>query len=82
MSHYVECQTEFRDPAALVAALVECGFEESQIEVHDQAVSLCGHPATVTCAYRPDDRSKRHKLVKSCCENQLASRCSGKAENQ
>ena len=39
MSHFVECQTEFRDPQALVAALVECGFEEPQIEIHQDAVT-------------------------------------------
>ena len=48
MSHFVECQTEFRDPAALVAALVECGFSESQIEAHEQAVPLYGYPMGFT----------------------------------
>ena len=47
MSHFVECQTEFRDPLALVAALVECGFEESQIEVHQEAVPLYGYQGDV-----------------------------------
>jgi hypothetical protein len=47
MSHFVECQTEFRDPQALVAALVECGFAESQIEVHQQAVALHGYQGDV-----------------------------------
>jgi hypothetical protein len=47
MSHFVECQTEFRDRAALVAALVECGFPESQIEVHEQAVPLYGYRGDV-----------------------------------
>jgi len=47
MSHFVECQTEFRDPQALVAALVECGFQESQIEVHAEAVSLYGYQGDV-----------------------------------
>ena len=47
MSHFVECQTEFRDPQALIAALIECGFEESQIEVHDQAVPLYGYQGDV-----------------------------------
>ena len=42
MSHFVECQTEFRDPASLVAALVECGFPKDQIEVHEQSVALYG----------------------------------------
>ena len=43
MSHFVECQTEFRDPQALVVALIECGFEAAQIEVHEQAVPLYGY---------------------------------------
>ena len=43
MSHFVECQTEFRDPQALAAALVECGFQESHIEFHEQAVPLFGY---------------------------------------
>ena len=47
MSHFVECQTEFRDPVALVAALVECGFPEDQIEVHDQPVALYGYQGDV-----------------------------------
>jgi hypothetical protein len=47
MSHFVECQTEYRDQAALVAALVECGFPESQIEVHEQAVPLYGYKGDV-----------------------------------
>ena len=47
MSHFVECQTEFRDPQALVAALVECGFTESQIEIHQDAVPLYGYKGDV-----------------------------------
>ena len=47
MSHFVECQTEFRDPLALVAALVECGLEESQTEVHPEAVPLYGYQGDV-----------------------------------
>jgi len=47
MSHFVECQTEFRDPAALVAALVECGFPQAQIEIHDQPVPLYGYQGDV-----------------------------------
>ena len=42
MSHLVECQTEFRDQQALVAALVELGFQESQVQVHAEAVPLYG----------------------------------------
>jgi len=55
MSHYVECQTEFHDPQALVAALTECGFDESQIEVHQEAVPLYG--------YRGDVRPQRAHIV-------------------
>ena len=51
MSHYVECQTEFRDPQALVAALIECGFTQEQIEVHAEAVPLSG--------YRGDQRAQQ-----------------------
>ena len=47
MSHFVECQTEFRDPQALIAALIECGFEESQIEVYAEAVPLYGYQGDV-----------------------------------
>ena len=47
MSHFVECQTEFRDPIALVAALIECGFSEDQIEVHSEAVPLYGYQGDV-----------------------------------
>jgi hypothetical protein len=47
MSHFVECQTEFRDPQALVAALNECGFAAEQIEMHDQAVPLYGYQGDV-----------------------------------
>ena len=43
MSHFVECQTEFRDPQALVAALIECGFTADQIEIHEQAQPLYGY---------------------------------------
>ena len=47
MSHFVECQTEFHDAQALVAALIECGFEENQIEVHAEAVPLYGYQGDV-----------------------------------
>ena len=55
MSHFVECQTEFRDPEALVAALVESGFQVSQIEVHDEATALYG--------YQGDVRAQQAHLV-------------------
>ncbi len=55
MSHFVECQTEFHDPQALVAVLVECGFQEPQIEVHEQAVPLYG--------YQGDARPQKAHIV-------------------
>jgi hypothetical protein len=45
MSHFVECRTEFRDQRALVAALVECRFEPSQIEIHDKRPGDVGQTA-------------------------------------
>ena len=47
MSHFVECKTEFKDPQALIAALVECGFSESQIEAHAESVPLYGYQGDV-----------------------------------
>lgn len=47
MSHFVECDTQFRDRQALIAALVRCGFEASQIEVHEEEVSLFGYQGDV-----------------------------------
>jgi hypothetical protein len=55
MSHFVECRKEFRDPQALVAALVECGFEESQIEIHQEVVPLFG--------YQGDNRPQKGHIV-------------------
>ena len=55
MSHSVECQTEFRDPNALVAALIEIGFEPSQIKAHSEAVPLFG--------YRGDVRTQQAHIV-------------------
>ena len=55
MSHFVECETTFRDPQALVAALTECGFKESQIEVHQEAVALYG--------YQGDKRPQQAHIV-------------------
>ena len=55
MSHFVECETTFRDPDALVTALVECGFNESQIEVHEEAVPLFG--------YLGDERPQKAHIV-------------------
>ncbi len=55
MSHFVACQTEFRDPQALIEALTSCGFEPSQIEVHAEAVPLYG--------YQGDQRPQQAHLV-------------------
>ena len=47
MSHFVECRTEFKDPQALVEALVECGFGREHIEVHAQPAALYGYHGDV-----------------------------------
>lgn len=60
MSHFVECRTEFRDPAALIAALIECGFEDSQIETHEQAVPLYGYQGDVRAQHAHIVIRRRH----------------------
>jgi hypothetical protein len=55
MSHFVECQTEFRDPRALVAALIESGFAADQIEIHAEAVPLYG--------YLGDERPQKGNII-------------------
>jgi hypothetical protein len=55
MSHYVECQTEFRDVQALIVALKACAFEAHQIELHQEAVLLYG--------YKGDVRPQKAHLV-------------------
>jgi hypothetical protein len=55
MSHYVECRPGFKDRQALIEALCAVGFERSQIEVHEQAVSLFG--------YRGDTRAQQAHVV-------------------
>jgi len=55
MSHYVECQPGFKDRSALIEALIACGFEQPQIEVHDEAVPLYG--------YRGDQRPQKAHVV-------------------
>jgi hypothetical protein len=42
MSHYSEVQIEFRDRAALVAALNRLGFQ-GKVEVHQEAKALYGY---------------------------------------
>jgi hypothetical protein len=42
MSHYSEVQIEFKDRAALVAALGRLGFKD-KVEVHQEAKSLYGY---------------------------------------
>lgn len=42
MSHYSEVKIEFRDRAALAAALTRLGFAE-KVEVHQEAQSLYGY---------------------------------------
>lgn len=55
MSHAVQRPTEFHGPQALVAALAGLGFQESQIEVHAEAVPLYG--------YQGDVRPQRTHIV-------------------
>ena len=55
MSHYVECLPGFKDREALIDALIACGFERSQIEVHREAVPLYG--------YRGDVRTQKAHIV-------------------
>lgn len=55
MSHFVEYKTEFRDPFALIAALVECGFARehtaqqaqiaTQLAALDQLIATLGGTA-------------------------------------
>ncbi len=47
MSHYVECLPGFKDHEALIDGLIACGFERSQIEVHEKAVPLYGYKGDV-----------------------------------
>ncbi|UCF32718.1 MAG: hypothetical protein JSV78_10330 [Phycisphaerales bacterium] len=47
MSHFVECRTEYRDPLALIAALVDFGFQESEIEVREEGAALYGFQSDV-----------------------------------
>jgi hypothetical protein len=42
MSHYSEVQIEFRDRAALIAALERLGFK-GKVEIHQEAKSLYGY---------------------------------------
>lgn len=55
MSEYVECETNIKDERALVEALIEMGFEESQIERHEQAQPLYG--------YHGDKRKQKSNVI-------------------
>ncbi len=55
MSHYVECKPGFKDQQALIDALLAAGFDRSQVEIHEQAVTLYG--------YRGDERPQRAHIV-------------------
>jgi hypothetical protein len=54
MSHYSEVQIEFRDGAALVAALNRLGFQ-GKVEVHQEAKALYG--------YQGDRREKQAHII-------------------
>ena len=55
MSEYVECETNIKDERALVEALVEMGFEESQVERHEEAQPLYG--------YQGDKRQQKANVI-------------------
>ena len=55
VSHYTECKTSFKSKAALIKALVEVGFREDQIELHEEAVNLYG--------YQGDKRAQKANIV-------------------
>ncbi len=54
MSHYSEVQIEFRDGAALVAALNRLGFQ-GKVEVHQEARALYG--------YQGDRRAQQAHII-------------------
>ena len=55
MSHYSEVRIEFRDGAALVAALNRLGFGPDKIEVHQEAKALYG--------YQGDKREQQGHII-------------------
>ena len=55
MSHYSEVQVEFRDKAALVAALGRLGFGPDKLEVHQEAKALYG--------YQGDKREQQGQII-------------------
>jgi hypothetical protein len=55
MSHYSEVQIEFRDGAALVAALVRLGINPEGIKVHKESQPLYG--------YQGDKREQRAHII-------------------
>ena len=55
MSHYTECKTSFKSKTMLVKALIEVGFRENQIELHEEAVNLYG--------YQGDMRKQKANVV-------------------
>lgn len=42
MSEFVECETKIKDQKALIEALLEMGWKEDEIEVHEKAQNLYG----------------------------------------
>jgi hypothetical protein len=55
MSHYSEVQIEFRDGAALVAALLRLGINPDGIKVHKEAQHLYG--------YQGDKREQKAHII-------------------
>ena len=61
MSHYSEVQIEFRDRAALVAALERLGFRPDKIEVHQEAKALYGYQGD-----RREQQAPHHHPAAAC----------------
>lgn len=55
MSEFVQCETKMKDKKSIVEALVEMGFDESHIEVHEEAQHLYG--------YRGDKREQKANII-------------------
>jgi hypothetical protein len=55
MSAYTTAETEFDDPVSVKAALMELGYSESQIEMHDEPQHLYG--------YVGDQRSQKANII-------------------
>ncbi len=55
MSHYSRIRSKMKRRSALVKALMDLGLQESQIEIHEDAVNLQG--------YQGDTRSQKANII-------------------